>query len=102
MFAFLGDRKASHWAPSGRRPRGPVTIGFEQLEGREMLSAGVCRSLIPADPRPLASMPRPIVAAFDPTAMTPPQARPRPDVDEEGPGPQVGSWPLGGRFRFTR
>jgi hypothetical protein len=100
MFDFLGRRKAVRRSPTDHR-RGPITIGFEQLEGREMLSSGVALSIIPSGPSPLRSMPRPIVGSFNPespTAIPSPTIR-KPLDDEEGPGPRFGSWPLGGRFR---
>jgi hypothetical protein len=103
MFDFLGRRKVDR-RPSAdrRRGRAPVVIGFEQLEGREMLSSGMAVSLIPSGSPPLRSMPRPMVGSFDPespTAIPAPTFR-KPLDEEAGPGPRFGTWPLGGRFRF--
>jgi hypothetical protein len=103
MFDFLGRRKADRRTPADRRRgRGPVTIGFEQLEGRALLSSGIVLTVIPSGFPPLANMPRPIVGSI------------RPEAD--GEGPFAGTirlkvewpapdrrrsrlWPLGERFR---
>lgn len=69
MFDFLGRRKPDFRGSGERRKvRGPVTIGFEQLEGRELLSSGLSLTIIPSSQPPLASMPRPIVGSIDPEA----------------------------------
>jgi hypothetical protein len=103
MFDFLGRHKADRRASSDRRQvRGPVTIGFEQLEGREMLSAGLCLTIIPSRIPPLARMPRPVVGSIDPEAdgegaiksLAAQKVRPEPDRRWTRP------WPLGGRFRL--
>ena len=102
MFHFASKRAAGSKgeAESGRPSRRPpVTIGFEQLEGREMLSAGVCLTIIPDSPGPLMSMPRPYVGSFNPESPTASRA-PRPDpLDDREPAP-TRPWPLGGRFRW--
>jgi hypothetical protein len=100
MFDFLGRGKP------GRRGkgRGPVTIGFEQLEGRELLSAGLSLTIIPSGQPPLASMPRPIVGSLDPESDGPriiPVAMPvRVKVRVEPTRRRGPIWPLGGRFRM--
>jgi hypothetical protein len=96
MFDF-GRRKAK---TDRRARRRPVTIGFEQLEVREVCSAGVALTIIPTEPRPLTAMPRPQVGSFDPQAERPVMVvmTPRREPVKRGePGP---SWPLGRRFRF--
>src|SRR5438309_10418208 len=82
MFDFARRRDAGGKTSTGRRgPRPPITIGFEQLEGREMLSSGVALTIIPTESRPLMSMPRPHVGSFNPEASTV-SIRPRDEPDE--------------------
>ena len=105
MFNFPGGRGRDHRVSTDRRlARGPVTIGFEQLETRETLSTGLALTIIPSRVPPLASMPRPIVGSVNPEA----------DADGwvAGPGPiRVTMEPepewrwtrprsIGGRFRM--
>ena len=99
MFEFLGRRESSRRTSCHRpRVRPPITIGFEQLEGREMLSAGMVRAIIPAPTAPLRSMPRPIVGRLDPEAegevVDPPKPRLASGFRWSRP------WPIGGRFRL--
>jgi hypothetical protein len=103
MFDFARKRAAgsrSETAADRPRSRQPVTIGFEQLEGREMLSAGLFLIIIPDQSRPMMTMPRPYIGSFNPespastmVAMTP---RTDPSDDREPDHP----WPLSGRFRW--
>ena len=103
MFDFWKDRRSTGRTASSphRRSRGPITIGFEQLEGRELLSVGVSVTIIPTDPRPLLSMPRPYVGSFRPEAEAPVvvsvKLRREPEDQKKRPGHRP--WPLGGRFR---
>ena len=103
MFDFLGRRKADRRGSGDRRRgRAPVTIGFEQLEGREMLSAGLAVTIIPSGLPPLASMPRPVVGSINPEAggegSVPVRIKSaiRPDPAR---GRWTRPWPFGGRFR---
>jgi hypothetical protein len=66
MFHFWNQFSNNRPDPTDRRPRGPITIGFEQLEEREMLSSGIVLSIIPTESRPLMSMPRPYIGSFNP------------------------------------
>jgi hypothetical protein len=100
MFHFARRRDAGGKASTGRRgPRSPITIGFEQLEGREMLSSGVVLTIIPTESRPLMSMPRPCIGSFNPEASTglTVSITPRDEPDEPR---TFRLWPLGGRFRM--
>jgi hypothetical protein len=101
MFDFLGRRKTDRRASTDRRRvGGPITIGFEQLEGREMLSSGLAVVIIPAGLPPLRSMPRPLIGSFNPEAggeaATAPSPRPAPGHREL----RSRRWPLSERFRL--
>ncbi len=102
MFHFARKRApGARGEGDRRRPRPPITIGFEQLEGREMLSAGIALSIIPAETRPLSIMPRPYIGTMDPESR-PIVMLPRRDrSDDPGPDGPAGLWPPGGRFRMT-
>jgi hypothetical protein len=102
MFDFLGRPRADRRASMGPRQGRPITIGFEQLEGREMLSVGIAVTIAPSCNPPLPSMPRPIVGRLDPTDTG--EARPlavryrtaNSDPEFRWSRP----WPLGRRSRF--
>lgn len=84
----------------GPRHGRPITIGFEQLEGREMLSAGISVTIAPSVGPPLPSMPRPIVGRLNPAdtgeaATVSVNYRPA-----EPEWPWSRPWPLGRRSRF--
>jgi hypothetical protein len=83
-----------------RRVRGPVVIGFEQLEVRELLSPGVSLTIIPTETRPLLVMPRPYVTTFDPEAERAVTVSLIPRREPEEAGGPSGLGPLGRRFRF--
>jgi hypothetical protein len=91
---------ADHAPAKQRRSRAPITIGFEQLEGREMLSTGVALTIIPNETRPLSSMPRPYVGSFNPDTPLRVSYRPQTDepISERRPARLR---PLGGRFRWA-
>jgi hypothetical protein len=91
---------AGHRSTNHRRSRAPITIGFEQLEGREMLSTGVALTIIPTETRPLMSMPRPYVGSFRPDSPAMVSYRPQSEEPEPESRPHR-LWPLGGRFRWA-
>jgi hypothetical protein len=93
MFDFRKTRAVS-------RRRRPVTIGFEQLEVREMCSSGVSLTIIPTETRPLLSMPRPYLGSFDPQAERPITVALKPRREVEDRVSPLGLWHLGVRFRF--
>lgn len=101
MFDFRKNRgRTDRQAPAEiRRVRPPVTIGFEQLEGREMLSTGVVRTIIPTESRPLLSMPRPYIGSINPEAPVSIPIRIEPATPKPEASP-AGLWPPGGRFRW--
>ena len=75
-------------------------IGFEQLEGREMLSGGIALTIIPTSNRPPASMPRPQFGSFNPSSpLVVIYRADREDRNEVITSPG-GLWPMGGRFRM--
>jgi hypothetical protein len=101
MFHFLRKSRIVPRNGEGRQlARGPITIGFEQLEVREMLSPGLALTIIPTDTRPLLSMPRPYVANFDPEAERAVTVSLTPRREPEENDRLAGLWPFGGRFRF--
>jgi len=100
MFHFARKRAAGSRSEAGAdrpRSRQPVIIGFEQLEGREMLATGLSVTIIPDPSRPLMDMPRPYVGSYNPEAPTAPRASMTPRaVDDE----LIRSCPPWGRFRW--
>jgi hypothetical protein len=103
LFNVLGRRGVKRRdSADRRREKGPVTIGFEQLEGRDLLSSGIALTIIPSRLPPLASMPRPIVGSVNPeaegegAAVRPFRVIMEPEPDRRWTRP--GS--LGGRFRL--
>jgi hypothetical protein len=83
-----------------RQSRAPITIGFEQLEGREMLSTGVALTIIPTETRPLLSMPRPYVGTFNPEAKIAISVSTKPGTDSKARKANPNLWPTCGRFRW--
>jgi hypothetical protein len=87
MFDFARKRAAGSGSGAGAdrpRSRRPVIIGFEQLEGREMLSAGLSVTIIPDPARPLMNMPRPYIGSYNPEGSSTPRVSMTPRaVDEE-------------------
>ncbi len=103
MFDFL--RKQAPGANGGTnrqryRTRPPITIGFEELEGRDMLSAGVALTIIPTETRPLIRMPRPYFGSIDPESRPVVTIPRRVEPEVSGPDRPARLWPLGGRFRM--
>jgi len=99
MFHFARKRAAGSRGEAGAdrlRSRRPVIIGFEQLEGREMLAAGLSVTIIPDPSRPLMDMPRPYIGSYNPETPTAPRVSMAPRaVDDE----LIRSSPPWGRFR---
>jgi hypothetical protein len=102
MFDFLGRQKKTNRRATiaYHKGRGPVTIGFEQLEVREMLSSGLAVTIVPSGLPPLASMPRPIIGSFNPESGGEGRVEPTLKVRHEPDLRWMRPWPLGGRFRF--
>jgi hypothetical protein len=102
MFHFAKRRAAGSKseAESDRpRSRQPITIGFEQLEGREMMSAGLCMIIIPDPSWPMMSLPRPYVGSFNPESPTV-SMTPRADPAQDREPAPTRLWTMRGRFRW--
>jgi hypothetical protein len=100
MFHFARKRAAGSRSEAGAnrpRTRQLVVIGFEQLEGREMLSAGLSVTIIPDPARPLMNMPRPYIGSYNPEASSTPRVSMTPRAVEDD---LVQPCPFRGRLRW--
>ena len=100
MFHFARKRAAGSKGEGGAdrpRSRQPVIIGFEQLEGREMLSAGLSMTIIPDPARPLMNMPRPCIGSYNPEASARPRVSMTPRAVDDERVPPCSPW---GRLRW--
>jgi hypothetical protein len=103
MFDFARKRAVgsrSETAADRPRSRQPVTIGFEQLEGREMLSTGLFLTIIPDPSRPMMTMPRPYIGSLNPESSASTAVSMAPRVDPPEDREPARPWLLGGRFRW--